>query len=104
VAHDVISWGPDERPGTDEMEQAARSYLAAIGLGQHQAVSGQGIGRIRLRRVADVSAASLLPFVQSAVAPGATVLGGGDQGENSATIRMRTSPVVAGRREGVARP
>jgi uncharacterized protein YdiU (UPF0061 family) len=33
-----------------------------------------------------------------------TRLGGGDQGENSATIRMRTSPVVAGRREGVARP
>ena len=35
--------------------------------------SGQGIGRIRLRRVADVSAASLLPFVQGAVAPGATI-------------------------------
>jgi hypothetical protein len=31
-------------------------------------------------------------------------LRGGDQGENSASIRMRTLPVVAGRREGVARP
>ena len=35
--------------------------------------SGLGIGRIRLHRVEDVSAASLLPFIQSAVAPGATV-------------------------------
>ena len=35
--------------------------------------SGQGIGRIRLHRVEDVSAASLLPFIQSAVAPAATV-------------------------------
>jgi transposase-like protein len=30
-------------------------------------------GRIRLHRVEDVSAASLLPFIQSAVAPAATV-------------------------------
>jgi transposase-like protein len=35
--------------------------------------SGQRIGRIRLHRVEDVSAASLLPFIQSAVAPGATI-------------------------------
>lgn len=33
----------------------------------------KGIGRIRLRRVKDVSGASLLPFVQSAVMPGAVV-------------------------------
>jgi transposase-like protein len=33
----------------------------------------QGIGRIRLRCVKDVSGASLLPFVQSAVMPGAVV-------------------------------
>lgn len=33
----------------------------------------KGIGRIRLRRVNDVSGASLLPFVQSAVMPGAVV-------------------------------
>ena len=38
VAHDVMSWGPDERPGLDEMQRAARSYLAAIGLAEHQAV------------------------------------------------------------------
>jgi transposase-like protein len=35
--------------------------------------NGKGIGRIRLRRVNDVSADSLLPFVQGAVVPGATV-------------------------------
>jgi transposase-like protein len=35
--------------------------------------NGKGIGRIRLRRVTDVSGASLLPFVQSAVVPGAVV-------------------------------
>ena len=34
---------------------------------------GKGIGRIRLRRIGDVSADSLLPFVQAAVVPGATI-------------------------------
>ena len=35
--------------------------------------SGRAIGRIRLRRIKDVSADSLLPFVQSVVAPGSAV-------------------------------
>ena len=35
--------------------------------------NGKGIGRIRLRQVKDVSGASLLPFIQSAVVPGAVV-------------------------------
>src|SRR5664279_3199381 len=35
--------------------------------------NGKGIGRIRLRRVKDVSGASLLPFVQSAAVPGAVI-------------------------------
>ena len=34
---------------------------------------GRGIGRIRLRRVKDVSAESLLAFLQEAVEPGATI-------------------------------
>lgn len=34
---------------------------------------GPGIGRIRLRRIADVSAASLHPFVEEVVAPGSVV-------------------------------
>lgn len=37
-------------------------------------VRGSAIGRIRLRRVQDSSAASLLPFVQGAVAPGSLVI------------------------------
>jgi transposase-like protein len=35
--------------------------------------NGKGIGRIRLHRVKDLSGASLLPFIQSAVAPGAVI-------------------------------
>ena len=35
--------------------------------------NGKGIGRIRLRRIKDVSGASLLPFVQSAAIPGAVI-------------------------------
>jgi hypothetical protein len=34
---------------------------------------GRGIGRIRLRRVADVSAGSLIPFVQAVAVPGSTI-------------------------------
>lgn len=37
-------------------------------------VRGRATGRIRLRRVADSSGDSLLPFVQKAVAPGAVVI------------------------------
>jgi transposase-like protein len=35
--------------------------------------SGRGIGRVRLRRVADVSADSLISFVQTAAMPGSTI-------------------------------
>ena len=35
--------------------------------------NSKGIGRIRLRRIKDVSGASLLPFVQSAAVPGAVI-------------------------------
>ncbi len=34
---------------------------------------GRGIGRIRMRRIADASAASLMPFVQDSVEPGSVV-------------------------------
>ena len=34
---------------------------------------GKGIGRIRMRRVPDASAASLLPFVEESIAPGSVV-------------------------------
>jgi transposase-like protein len=35
--------------------------------------SGRGMGRIRLHRVADVSADSLIPFVQAVAVPGSTI-------------------------------
>jgi hypothetical protein len=38
VCHDVISWDKDERPNLADMESASRSYLAAIGLSEHQAL------------------------------------------------------------------
>lgn len=37
-------------------------------------VDGEGTGRIRLRRIQDASAESLLPFIQESSEPGATVL------------------------------
>jgi transposase-like protein/transcription elongation factor Elf1 len=43
----------------------------------------RGFGRIRLRRVADVSAASLTPFVCDAVEPGSTVHTDGWKGYNA---------------------
>lgn len=58
--------GPEKDKWGREIESKAIVAVAAE-------ERGPGIGRIRLRRVADVSAASLLPFVRSAVAPGATV-------------------------------
>ena len=38
VRHDIISWDKDELPDLDEMDRTARSYLAVIGLAEHQAV------------------------------------------------------------------
>src|SRR5436189_5275820 len=34
---------------------------------------GLGIGRIRMRRIADASAGSLMPFVEESIAPGSVV-------------------------------
>ncbi len=42
-------------------------------------VRGRGIGRIRLRRLADASAESVEPFIQEAVEPGATLITDGFQ-------------------------
>lgn len=43
-------------------------------------VDGKSIGRIRLRRIADASARSLLSFVQEAIEPGSTVITDGWEG------------------------
>ena len=58
--------GPEE--GKRGRETAAKAIIAVAA-----EKSGRGIGRIRLQRVGDVSAASLLPFVQAVVAPGSVV-------------------------------
>ena len=44
---------------------------AIVGIAAEE--SGRGIGRIRVRRIEDVSAESLLPFICNVIAPGSTV-------------------------------
>ena len=58
--------GPEEGKRGRQTETKAIVAVAAE-------KSGRGIGRIRLRRVKDLSADSLLPFVQGAVVPGSVV-------------------------------
>jgi transposase-like protein len=58
--------GPEEGVRGRQTETKAIVVVAAE-------ESGRGVGRIRLRRVMDVSADSLIPFVGDAVAPGSVV-------------------------------
>ena len=58
--------GPEEGKRGRQVESKA---IVAVAAEQR----GRGIGRIRLRRVKDVSAESLLAFLQDAVEPGATI-------------------------------
>jgi transposase-like protein len=58
--------GPEEGKYGRDIETKAIVAVAAE-------KSGRGIGRIRLRRVKDVSSDCLLPFVQNTVAPGSVV-------------------------------
>jgi len=60
--------------------QTEKKAIVAIAVELHEP---RGFGRARLRRVADVSAASLLPFVRAAVAPGAQVRTDGWSGYNA---------------------
>ena len=55
-------------PGADGRDGEGKA-LVAIAAEE----DGRGIGRIRLRRVADASAASLHGFIQQAISPGSTV-------------------------------
>lgn len=84
------------RPGRDQlsgMVEVDETYLGAVEEGVHGrqttkkaliAVAaeeqGRGIGRIRLRRVVDLSAASLHAFIQDAVAAGSGIHTDGWQG------------------------
>ncbi len=58
--------GPEEGKRGREVETKAIVVVAAE-------KSGRGVGRIRLRRIKDVSGDSLRPFVQGAVVPGSVV-------------------------------
>ena len=65
-ADETYVGGPEEGTQGRETENKVIVAVAAE-------KSGRGLGRIRLRHIKDVSANSLLPFIQSAVAPGSTV-------------------------------
>ena len=58
--------GPEEGKRGRDSENKAIVAVAAE-------KNGRGLGRIRLQRIGDVSADSLLPFVQGAIEPGSTV-------------------------------
>jgi transposase-like protein len=62
---------------------------------------GNGIGRIRLRRVPDVSAGSLLPFVQEAVVAGAEVHTDGWAGYNGLQAKGFRHKVTNIKRSGL---
>ena len=79
----MVRPGRDRLAGTVEVDE---TYLGGLeeGLRGRQVEAkalivvaaqedGQGIGRIRLRQIADASAASLIPFIEEAVEPGSVV-------------------------------
>jgi len=59
--------------GGPEEEQRGRKIETKEIVAVAAEENGRGIGRIRLQRIKDVSAESLLPFVQGVVAPGSVV-------------------------------
>ena len=65
-ADETYVGGPEEGKRGREVESKG---IVAVAAEQR----GRGIGRIRLRRVKDVSAESLLAFLKDAVEPGATI-------------------------------
>ena len=62
-------------------------------------VRGRGSGRVRLAVVRDLSAASLVPFVEASVEPGSTVLTDGWQGYAPLRERLRPPAFDGGRPE-----
>lgn len=80
----MVRPGRDRLTGTVEVDETYVGGVDAGGGRRHignkalvaiaAQVDGTGIGRIRLRRIPDASADSLLPFVEAAVESGATVL------------------------------
>ena len=98
------------RPGRDRLEgcvEVDETYLGGAEEGVHgretenKAIvavaaeeDGRGIGRIRLRRIADVSADSLHPFVEQCVTPGAIVHTDGWPGYNGIEAKGYTHAVT----------
>lgn len=70
--------GPEEGKRGRETQTKAIVVVAAE-------KSGRGVGRIRLRHVKDVSANSLIPFIQGAVVPGAVIHSDGWSGYSGLT-------------------
>jgi len=80
----MVRRGRERLSGTVEVDEA---YVGGIEQGQSgcgverkfivviaiELLDPKGFGRVRLRRLADVSSASLIPFVRYAIAPGAEV-------------------------------
>jgi len=67
VEVDETYWGG--REGGRRGRQMVKRALIAVAAQE----DGRGIGRIRMRRIADASAASLLSFVQDSIEPGSVV-------------------------------
>ena len=84
------------RPGRDRLSgivEVDESYVGGLEEGAHgrrtetksivviaAEEKGRAIGRIRMQRIADASAASLMPFIESSVTPGSVVHTDGWQG------------------------
>ncbi len=91
VRRAMVRPGRDRLAGRIEVDEA---YLGGPGEGAHgrkrtskkillvvaAQEDGAGIGRVRMRRVRDASAASLQPFVREAIAPGSVVRTDGWEG------------------------
>jgi transposase-like protein len=67
VEVDETYWGAPEA-GVQGRETACKAIVVIAAEAR-----GRGLGRIRLAHVPDVSAASLVPFIQDAVTPGSTL-------------------------------
>jgi hypothetical protein len=67
VEVDEAYWGGEETGATGRQTELKTRIVVAAG------EDGNGIGRIRLRTIPDVSRASLHGFIRQAVAPGSTV-------------------------------
>ena len=78
------------RPGRDKLTGSVEVDDTFLGAAE-PGVTGRQIGRVRLRRVPDFSAGSLVPFVEASVAPGSEVRTDGWQGRPLGPKATRTA-------------